>query len=78
MTAQMQEDYSTQIAVEELIEELKSLTHKGDCVDGETMQYILQKVGMEDQMLWQLMHSCDRLEVERIWDDIVHLRNRTD
>lgn len=28
-------------------------------VDGETMQYILQEVGMEDQMLRQLVLSVD-------------------
>jgi hypothetical protein len=28
-------------------------------VDGETMQYILQKVGMEDQMLKQLIGTAD-------------------
>jgi len=28
-------------------------------VDGETMQYILKKVGMEDQMLKQLIGSAD-------------------
>ena len=28
-------------------------------VDGETMQYILQKVGMEDQMLKQLISTAD-------------------
>lgn len=78
MTSQMQEDYSTQIAVEEIIHELKYLTHKGDCVDGETMQYIVKQVGMQDQMLRQLMVSSDRLEVERIWDEMVDLRNSRD
>jgi hypothetical protein len=28
-------------------------------VDGETMQYILEKVGMEDQMLKQLIGKAD-------------------
>jgi len=28
-------------------------------VDGETMQYILEKVGMEDQMLKQLISTAD-------------------
>ncbi len=28
-------------------------------VDGETMQYILEKVGMEDQMLKQLIGTAD-------------------
>jgi hypothetical protein len=44
----------------------------GDCVDGETMQYILEQVGMEDQMLRQLIMSnpctdtTDILEEKRI------------
>ena len=32
-------------------------------VDGETMQYILQKVGMEDQMLKQLIGSADDYQI---------------
>ena len=31
-------------------------------VDGETMQYILQEVGMDGQMLTQLIHSCEHFE----------------
>jgi len=69
MTSQMREDYTTQIAVEEIIHELKFLTHKGDCVDGETMQYILEQVGMHDQMLRQLMMSMPYDEVEYIMEE---------
>ena len=32
-------------------------------VDGETMQYILQKVGMEDQMLKQLIGSAEDYQI---------------
>ena len=32
-------------------------------VDGETMQYILQKVGMEDQMLKQLISTADDYQI---------------
>ena len=32
-------------------------------VDGETMQYILQKVGMEDQMLKQLIGTADDYQI---------------
>ena len=32
-------------------------------VDGETMQYILEKVGMEDQMLKQLIGSADDYQI---------------
>jgi hypothetical protein len=38
-------------------------------VDGETMQYILKNVGMEDQMLKQLM-------VTTSIDCMIHLENR--
>lgn len=33
-------------------------------VDGETMQYILEKVGMEDQMLKQLIGSADEFSLD--------------
>ena len=39
--------------VKQIINLLKTLDN-GDCVDGETMQYILGAVGMEGQMLSQL------------------------
>ena len=42
--------------VKQVIEILKTL-HNGDCVEGETMQYILEQVGMTDQMLRQLIMS---------------------
>ena len=45
--------------VKEVIQILKTLDN-GDCVDGETMQYILEQVGMEDQMLTQLMAQVSR------------------
>jgi hypothetical protein len=38
---------------------LKSLTPNGDSVDGETLQYILEKVGMDDQMLKQLQGTSE-------------------
>jgi hypothetical protein len=41
--------------VKEVIQILKTLDN-GDCVDGETMQYILEQVGMEEQMLNQLSY----------------------
>jgi hypothetical protein len=56
-TAQMNETLYTCNRVEEIILTLRSLTHRGDCVDGETMQYILERVGMHDQMLRQLVMS---------------------
>jgi hypothetical protein len=41
--------------VKQVIQILKTLDN-GDCVDGETMQYILEQVGMEEQMLNQLSY----------------------
>jgi hypothetical protein len=60
--------------VKQVIETLKTL-HNGDCVDGETMQYILERIGMTDQMLRQLVMSNpdsdtkDLLEEKRILSD---------
>lgn len=54
-TSQMNENEYTNDSVECVIGILQSLTHKGDSVDGETMEYILERVGMTDQMLRQLI-----------------------
>lgn len=54
-TSQMNEGEYTFDRVESVIGILQSLTHKGDSVDGETMEYILERVGMTDQMLRQLV-----------------------
>lgn len=57
--------------VKEVIQILKTLDN-GDCVDGETMQYIIDQVGMTDQMLRQLVmnnptsETIDLLEEKRI------------
>ena len=51
----MNEDEYTLNRVHLIIDTLKQLTSKGDCVDGETMEYILERVGMDDQMLRQLV-----------------------
>jgi len=47
-------------------------------VDGETMQYILEKVGMEDQMTRQLMMTANRGYVEQLWDEIIELEKSHD
>jgi hypothetical protein len=57
ITAQMAESSYVEDRINQAIGILKNLTWKGDCVDGETMQYILKEVGMEDQMLKQLVMS---------------------
>jgi tRNA-dihydrouridine synthase len=69
MTIQMNESYYTYNRVEEVISTLKSLTHNGDCVDGETMQYILEKVGMDWQMLRQLMLTMPLEQVEYLIEE---------
>lgn len=78
MTSQMQEDYSTKVAVEEIVHELKYLTKKGECIDGETMQFIIEQVGLQDQITRQLMFSSDRGYVESLWDEIVELEKSHD
>jgi hypothetical protein len=57
ITAQMSESSYVKERINQVIGILKNLTWKGDCVDGETMQYILNKVGMQEQMLKQLVMS---------------------
>ena len=44
--------------VKEIIKKLQTID-----VDGETMQYILEKVGMEDQMLKQLISTADDYQI---------------
>jgi len=52
--------------VEKVIDILREID-----VDGETMQYILEKVGMEDQMLKQLISTADDYQIN--W--YINLRN---
>ena len=52
--------------VEEVISMLRHME-----IDGETMQYILQKVGMEDQMLRQLMFLAPKDQLEDLMDEVV-------
>ena len=40
-------------------------------VDGETMQYILDKVGMSDQMLKQLIFLAPKDQLEDLMDEVV-------
>jgi len=58
---------------EEIVTMLKHMN-----VDGETMQYILDKAGMKDQMLRQLMFSAPRSYVEDLWDEIVEVEKSLD
>ncbi|QQO91817.1 ABC-type histidine transport system, ATPase component [Flavobacterium phage vB_FspM_immuto_3-5A] len=59
--------------VEEVISMLRHIE-----IDGETMQHIIESVGLEDQMTRQLMFSADRGYVEDLWDEIVELERSHD
>jgi hypothetical protein len=69
MTSQMQ-DLRVRDKVERIISDL---SHIG--VDGETMQYILENVGMEVQMLRQLMMSQPIDEVNYMFEEKTELEN---
>jgi hypothetical protein len=53
-----------QVVVKSVIQDLKLIG-----VDGETMQYILKEVGMEWQMLRQLMLSMPIEQVEYLMEE---------
>ena len=78
ITAQMSEGAYIKEKVEHVISLLKNLTYRGDCVDGETMQYILNKVGMEDQMLKQLVMSQPIEEVRYMIEEREELEEELD
>jgi hypothetical protein len=67
MTIQMKENPGV---VETIIDMLNHIE-----VDGETMEYILKKVGMEDQMLRQLMMSQPIDEVNYMFEEKTELEN---
>ena len=68
ITYQMSQSSYIERQVKGVIKTLKYLTYNGQSVDGETMQYILEKIGMEDQMLRQLMMSMPYDEVKYIME----------
>ena len=59
--------------VEEIISMLRHME-----IDGETMQHIIQSVGLEDQMTRQLMFLADRGYVEDLWEEIIELEKSHD
>ena len=69
MTVQMNENVDTLDRVEQIINMLKFLTYNGDCVDGETMQYIIERVGMDWQMLRQLILTMPLEQVEYLVEE---------
>lgn len=60
-------DSETFDKVKQVINILKTLDN-GDCVDGETMEYILKQVGMQDQMLKQLFAQTTNDEIDYLHD----------
>jgi hypothetical protein len=68
-TAQMNDSQYVEERINQVIGILKNLTWNDNSVDGETMQYILEKVGMEDQMLKQLVMSQPIEEVRYIFEE---------
>jgi hypothetical protein len=46
-------------------------------VDGETMQYILKEVGMEDQMLRQLVMSNPESDTKDLLDEKIEISNKS-
>tara|TARA_B110000503_G_scaffold24582_1_gene38859 strand:- start:266 stop:472 length:207 start_codon:yes stop_codon:yes gene_type:complete len=46
-------------------------------VDGETMEYILEQVGMEDQMLRQLIMNNPESDVKDLLDEKIELNNNS-
>ena len=59
---------SKRILVDEIIDKLKEID-----VDGETMQYILEKVGMTDQMLRQLVMNNPYTDTSDLLEEKVRL-----
>ena len=70
MTSQMQ-DLRVRDKVERIISDLSHIE-----VDGETMQYILERVGMEDQMLRQLIMSNPESDTKDILEEKIELTNQ--
>ena len=66
MTAQMNESNYNELMINDIINKLQIID-----VDGETMQYILKKVGMEDQMLKQLIGTASGFSLHHY----LHLRD---
>jgi len=78
ITAQMAEGNYIKERINQVIDVLNNLTWSENRVDGETMQYILNKIGMEDQMLRQLMMSQPIEEVRYIIEEREELEEELD
>lgn len=58
--------------VEQIIEQLKSIE-----VDGETMEFIIESVGMSNQMCRQLVMNCDESELNYLIEDKEYVKSIT-
>ena len=54
---------------QEKINEIVNLLNEID-VDGETMEDILEKVGLREQVLSQILESEKYVAVKKLWDDV--------
>ena len=58
--------------VEDIIQKLKGID-----VDGETMQYIIEQVGMTDQMLRQLVMSNPESDTKDLLEEKIGISNKS-
>ena len=71
MTNQMKESNYNELMVNDIINKLQIID-----VDGETLQYIIEKVGMTDQMLRQLIMTNPYTDTSDILEEKVQLSDR--
>ena len=68
---QLMTNPTVELTVELIIATLKNIN-----VDGETMEYILEQVGMNDQMLRQLIMNNPESDTKDILEEKIHLSNQ--
>ena len=57
-------DLNQKSSADHIIEHLNAIN-----VDGETMEYIIIKLGMDSQMLWQIGMRASDLEINNLLDE---------
>jgi len=68
MTSQMQESNYNELMIKDIINKLRIIG-----VDGETLQYIIEEVGMTDQMLRQLVMNNPYTDTSDLLEEKVRL-----
>tara|TARA_R110002153_G_scaffold39014_2_gene112670 strand:- start:112 stop:399 length:288 start_codon:yes stop_codon:yes gene_type:complete len=63
-----------ELQVKHIIKLLKNLDGVG--IDGETMQYIIEELGMNDQMLRQLILSNPQSDTKALYDEHIRLSDQ--